>query len=89
MKPKSGGRPPIDSAASRAAAKVTGIGPRRPPRCVMSRVPVSWSMTPATMNSAALEERMRDEVEHRRLDRLFACRNRSACTSSPSEATVV
>lgn len=38
-----------------ASAAVTGITRARPDRRRMSRVPVSWSMIPAAMNSEALK----------------------------------
>ncbi|MOA12032.1 hypothetical protein D3C78_1319980 [compost metagenome] len=47
--------PAIASEAMIASALVNGISLRRPPSLRMSRVPVSWSMMPAAMNSEALK----------------------------------
>ena len=54
MKPTRGGTPAMESPARPAATAVTGIAARSPPSTEMSRVPVSWSMAPATRNSAPL-----------------------------------
>ncbi len=54
MKPRNGGKPPMDMAASAAAAAVSGMARRRPPSSRLSRVPASWSRMPTTMNSVAL-----------------------------------
>ena len=54
-KPFSGGMPASDSAAMVPMAKVIGISLRSPPSRLMERVPVSWSMMPAVMNSDALK----------------------------------
>ncbi len=54
-KPLSSGMPAIASEAMIASALVNGISLRRPPSLRMSRVPVSWSMMPAAMNSEALK----------------------------------
>ena len=47
--------PAMASEAMIASALVNGISLRRPPSLRMSRVPVSWSMMPAAMNSEALK----------------------------------
>ncbi|MNY43803.1 hypothetical protein D3C86_1787860 [compost metagenome] len=44
----------MEIAAASTAAKVMGMAFRKPPSFVMSRVPASWSMMPATMKSAPL-----------------------------------
>ena len=54
MKPMEGGAPAIETQAATAAAKVTGMAFARPPRALRSRVPVDFSIVPATRNSAAL-----------------------------------
>ena len=41
--------------ATKASVPVIGIAFHRPDRRRMSRVPVSWSMMPAAMNSEALK----------------------------------
>jgi hypothetical protein len=46
--------PAIDNAAAPPANAVIGIVWRRPERPRMSRVPVSWSIAPATRKSAPL-----------------------------------
>ena len=43
------------AAATIASVAVLGISVNRPPSWRMSQVPVSWSMMPAVMNSAALK----------------------------------
>ena len=52
--PRSGGMPAMDAAARASAPMVIGIRIRRFASSRMSRVPASWSMTPMSMNSAAL-----------------------------------
>ena len=52
-----------------AAAKVTGMARAQAAEPVTSRVPVSWSMSAGDHEQRALEQRMRDQIEHRRLDR--------------------
>ena len=47
--------PAIASEAMIASALVIGMAWRNPPSRRMSRVPVSWSMMPAAMNSDALK----------------------------------
>ncbi|MNL45784.1 hypothetical protein D3C87_1684590 [compost metagenome] len=54
-KPFSRGTPAMAAAATMARAAVTGMDRLRPLSLRMSRVPVSWSMTPAAMNSEALK----------------------------------
>ena len=54
-KPFASGTPAIDAAAIIASVAVQGISRIRPPSLRMSRVPVSWSMMPAVMNSEALK----------------------------------
>ncbi len=54
-KPLNSGTPAIAAAAIIASVAVQGIRRHRPARRRMSRVPVSWSMMPAVMNSAALK----------------------------------
>ncbi len=54
-KPLSSGMPAMASEAMIASALVMGISFRSPPSLRMSRVPVSWSMMPAAMNSEALK----------------------------------
>ena len=54
MNPTEGGTPAIETDAATAAANVTGMAVLRPPSSVRSRVPVDFSMVPATMNRAAL-----------------------------------
>ena len=49
------GTPAIEAAATIASVAVHGMYLARPPRRRMSRVPVSWSMMPAVMNSDALK----------------------------------
>ena len=51
----SSGTPAIAAAATMASVAVIGMERRRPLRRRMSRVPVSWSMMPAAMNSDALK----------------------------------
>ena len=51
----SSGTPAIAAAATMASAPVCGIERHRPASLRMSRVPVSWSMMPAAMNSDALK----------------------------------
>ena len=46
--------PAIDAPASSAAAAVQGIAWRRLPSLSITRVPVPWSILPATKNSGAL-----------------------------------
>ena len=53
-KPFSSGTPAIAALATIASVAVIGIALNKPLSRAMSRVPVSWSMTPAAMNSAAL-----------------------------------
>jgi hypothetical protein len=54
-KPLSKGTPAMAAADTIATVAVTGMGPARPCSLRMSRVPVSWSMMPAVMNSEALK----------------------------------
>ena len=54
-KPFSSGTPAIAALATMASVAVTGSDWRRPLSTRMSRVPVSWSMMPAAMNSDALK----------------------------------
>ena len=54
-KPLSSGTPAIDALATMARVAVNGISLNRPLRLRMSRVPLSWSMMPAAMNSEALK----------------------------------
>ena len=54
-KPLSSGTPAMAAEATIASVAVNGIGRRSPLRRRMSRVPVSWSMMPAAMNSDALK----------------------------------
>ena len=53
-KPLASGTPAMAAAATIASVAVQGMNFSSPPRRRMSRVPVSWSMMPAVMNSAAL-----------------------------------
>jgi hypothetical protein len=55
MKPLSSGTPAIAALATMASVPVTGRWRHRPLRRRISRVPVSWSMIPAAMNSEALK----------------------------------
>ena len=52
--PSVSGMPAIEIAAALPASAVRGIARRRPASVEMSRVPVSWSMAPATRNKAPL-----------------------------------
>ena len=54
-KPLSSGTPAIAAQATMASVAVIGIADHRPLSRRMSRVPVSWSMIPAAMNSDALK----------------------------------
>ena len=54
-KPLSSGTPAIDALAMMASVPVMGMARSRPLSLRMSRVPVSWSMMPAAMNSEALK----------------------------------
>ena len=54
MKPKKGGRPALEKAASATAKPVSGMWRISPPSSAIWRVPVAWSMAPTAMNSAAL-----------------------------------
>ncbi len=54
-KPLSSGTPAIDALATIARVAVNGISLIRPLSLRMSRVPLSWSMMPAAMNSEALK----------------------------------
>ena len=54
-KPFSSGTPAMAAAATMASRAVNGMERFRPERRRMSRVPVSWSMMPAAMNSDALK----------------------------------
>ena len=54
-KPLSSGTPAIAPEATMASAPVHGMLFHRPFSRRMSRVPVSWSMMPAAMNSEALK----------------------------------
>ena len=54
-KPLSSGTPAIAAAATIASVAVIGMNRNRPLSRRMSRVPVSWSMMPAAMNSDALK----------------------------------
>ena len=53
-KPLSSGTPAIAAAATIASVAVIGMKRHSPLSRRMSRVPVSWSMMPAAMNSDAL-----------------------------------
>ena len=53
-KPSSGGRPAIDAPATAAVAAATGIERRSPRSSPIDRVPVRTSISPTTMNRAAL-----------------------------------
>ena len=53
--PFSRGTPAIDALAMIARVAVTGISRISPLSLRMSRVPLSWSMMPAAMNSEALK----------------------------------
>ena len=53
-KPFSSGTPAMDALATIARVAVNGIRRTRPLSLRMSRVPLSWSMMPAAMNSDAL-----------------------------------
>ena len=55
MKPLSSGTPAIAAAATMASRAVKGMVWFSPDRRRMSRVPVSWSMMPAAMNSEHLK----------------------------------
>jgi hypothetical protein len=55
MKPFSKGTPAIAAAATIASVAVIGMWRASPDRRRMSRVPASWSMMPADMNSDALK----------------------------------
>ena len=46
--------PAIDKADITVTQNMTGIRARIPPRRSMERVPVAWSIVPATRNSADL-----------------------------------
>ena len=54
-KPLRSGTPAIDALAMMASMPVIGISRSSPLSLRMSRVPVSWSMMPAAMNSEALK----------------------------------
>ena len=54
-KPLSSGTPAMAAAATMARRAVNGMNRFSPDRRRMSRVPVSWSMMPAAMNSEALK----------------------------------
>ena len=54
-KPLSSGTPAMAALATMARVAVIGMRRRRPESRRMSRVPVSWSMMPAAMNSEALK----------------------------------
>ena len=54
-KPLSSGTPAMAALATMARVPVIGISLNRPDRRRMSRVPLSWSMMPAAMNSDALK----------------------------------
>ena len=54
-KPFSGATPAMDSAVIVPMTKVIGIRRRSPPSRMIERVPASWSIMPAVMNSAALK----------------------------------
>ncbi len=54
-KPLSNGTPAIAALATMARVAVNGISRTRPLSLRMSRVPLSWSMIPAAMNSDALK----------------------------------
>ncbi|MNT02513.1 hypothetical protein D3C72_1370140 [compost metagenome] len=54
-KPLSSGTPAIEALAMMASVPVMGMRRIRPLSLRMSRVPVSWSMMPAAMNSEALK----------------------------------
>ncbi|MCY1382934.1 hypothetical protein D9M69_710110 [compost metagenome] len=54
-KPLSSGTPAIEALAMMASVPVMGMSRIRPLSLRMSRVPVSWSMMPAAMNSEALK----------------------------------
>jgi hypothetical protein len=54
-KPLSRGTPAMAAAATMARVAVIGMNLNRPLRRRMSRVPDSWSMMPAAMNSDALK----------------------------------
>jgi hypothetical protein len=54
-KPLSSGTPAIDAAATMASVAVMGMALYRPDSRLRSRVPVSWSTTPAAMKSEALK----------------------------------
>ena len=62
-KPFSSGTPAIAALATIASVPVIGIALHRPLSRRMSRVPVSWSMMPAAMNSDGLERRVVHHVE--------------------------
>ena len=53
-KPLRSGTPAIEALATIASVAVNGISLIRPLSLRMSRVPLSWSMMPAAMNSEAL-----------------------------------
>jgi hypothetical protein len=53
--PFNSGTPAIDAAATNANVAVIGIARDSPLSRCRSRVPVSWSTTPAAMNSDALK----------------------------------
>ncbi|MNN82450.1 hypothetical protein D3C81_1993880 [compost metagenome] len=53
-KPLSSGTPAIEALATMASVAVKGISLIRPLSLRISRVPLSWSMMPAAMNSEAL-----------------------------------
>ena len=53
-KPSSGGIPAMDAAEMTASTISSGCFLPSPDSSRMSRVPVEWSMAPATINSAAL-----------------------------------
>ena len=55
MNPFSNGTPAIAAQATMASVAVYGISRYSPLRRRMSRVPASWSMMPAAMNSEALK----------------------------------
>jgi len=54
-KPLSNGTPAMDALATIARVAVNGIRRTRPLSLRISRVPLSWSMMPAAMNSEALK----------------------------------
>ena len=61
--PRSGGTPAIDAPERMATTKAMGIEDLRPLSSRMSRVPVRTSISPTTMNRAALNTAWASRIE--------------------------